>query len=365
MGEAGCTVSVAGSPGEWRALAPCWNRLLSASRADTVFLTWEWLDAWVQTFLAPGRELFVLVVREGDEIVGLAPWYLARSAGFVLPVRSIAFLGSPETSSDYLDVIALKGREKRVALAIYDFLFGAGGRRWDAAALREIPAASLFLAHVVDRLRQDGRHHQIDISAHCPAVALPATTEELLAGLSSGRRADLRRHLRIVEREGAVEFREHPPGLDGKVWEAFFALYEQNWGRGDERARPFFQRYALQGGEGRLRMDALACDGRYLAGLLQVSYHGVTSGVLMAVDKSRAYRSGVSLGNLLLGQCLTKAVGEGIATYDFLKGLEDYKFHWANSGRTTLALSFCQRRPAPVLRVWGGLVKSAARAALR
>ena len=49
-----------------------WNELLSASMADSFFLSWEWLSEWWKHF-GKGKELFVLAVRDSDGICGIAP----------------------------------------------------------------------------------------------------------------------------------------------------------------------------------------------------------------------------------------------------------------------------------------------------
>ncbi|MBI1735028.1 MAG: glycosyl transferase family 1, partial [Candidatus Rokubacteria bacterium] len=58
---------------EFRVLRDAWNALLAQSRADCVFLTWEWLFTWWKYF-SPGRELAILAVRDGAELVALAPF---------------------------------------------------------------------------------------------------------------------------------------------------------------------------------------------------------------------------------------------------------------------------------------------------
>ena len=363
MGD-GCRVEAVRTREEWQSLGPSWDTLLAGSRADTVFLTWGWLSAWVEEFLAPGRELFVLAVREGNELIGLAPWYTATSGRGLLRLRRVVPLGAPETAADYLDVMTQRGQEKKVAHAVYDYLFGEGAGLWDRLELQDVPAESLFLARFLDRLREAGKWHSLDLSAHCPTIRLPATVEELLGGLSPARRVKFKQYLRILERDGDVRHRSVAPADDPAALEAFFGLYDRGWGRSNPLVRPFVERYASRAsGEERLQLDFLACGGKEVAALLHLQHRDCRSLLLMAADKT--FNSKVSVGNVLVGLCLEQAVREGVQTYDFLKGLEDYKFHWANGGRSTLALSLGQRRAAPVLASWGGLLKSAAKAALR
>src|SRR4051812_22427996 len=80
------------------ALADEWNGLLAQSRADTIYLPWEWLDAWIR---AVGRkyEPFVIAVRDANgALCGLAPFYrMSYSLLGVLPFRMLRLAGDQPT----------------------------------------------------------------------------------------------------------------------------------------------------------------------------------------------------------------------------------------------------------------------------
>ena len=57
---------------DFQRLATDWNVLLSQSRSDCLFLTWEWLYTWWK-HLSENRRLFLLRVNSGNELVALAP----------------------------------------------------------------------------------------------------------------------------------------------------------------------------------------------------------------------------------------------------------------------------------------------------
>ena len=57
---------------EFSNLQTTWNNLLKQSDADNPFLTWEWLYSWWK-FYGDKSELMILVVREDDKTVALAP----------------------------------------------------------------------------------------------------------------------------------------------------------------------------------------------------------------------------------------------------------------------------------------------------
>ena len=101
---------------EFAALAKEWNQLLEQSASNTLTLTYEWLSSWWEVF-GEGRELYILLVRDGEELIGIAPMLKRTVQHYgVLPFRRIEFLASGEEEadeicSDYLDFILLRGRE--------------------------------------------------------------------------------------------------------------------------------------------------------------------------------------------------------------------------------------------------------------
>jgi hypothetical protein len=56
------------------ALESEWNGLLRDSKADIVFLTWEWIRSWVSVAGASVKPFVVVVRNSRTELVGLAPF---------------------------------------------------------------------------------------------------------------------------------------------------------------------------------------------------------------------------------------------------------------------------------------------------
>ncbi|HEU4390621.1 MAG TPA: hypothetical protein VFV34_22650, partial [Blastocatellia bacterium] len=108
-------------------LKPIWNSLLSKSASNTLGLTWEWMTTWWEVF-GEGRQLCVLVVRDGGEVIGIAP-LLKRTVQYygLLSYERLEFLGSGEDEADeicteYLDFILLAGREEEALSSIFEYL---------------------------------------------------------------------------------------------------------------------------------------------------------------------------------------------------------------------------------------------------
>jgi CelD/BcsL family acetyltransferase involved in cellulose biosynthesis len=344
-GQPEYTVIVVDSLAHWAELAKDWNDLLGQSRANVVFLTWEWLYAWAECFWTPGAELFILAIFRAGELVGIAPWCIQRRSCGPVTVRQIEFLGVSSAASDYLDVFARRGEEKQVAKCVYDLLFQEARSRWDTLALVDIPADSLFLLHLLNSIAEDGKHVDIQPGVFCPSVPLPATAAEFMVSLSPHRRAQFMRHQRLLERSGKVEHvtTMSRDGLDTSVLDALYGLYP--WKSGMEKARfyRFLERFLTRAaGTDWVQIDLLTVDGKPVAGLFHLRSAGTLFQYLLASDKT-AYPK-VSVGNLLIGLCLQQAIAEHIARYDILRGSEDYKFHWAVGGRRSLNVRIYQRR---------------------
>jgi len=92
---------------DWQALSglePEWNDLLARSRANTLFLTWEWVQAW-RAVVGEDKRLFVITVRdEGGRLLGVAPFYEYRLVLFkLIPYRALRVLGDYATGFEYGD----------------------------------------------------------------------------------------------------------------------------------------------------------------------------------------------------------------------------------------------------------------------
>ena len=155
---------------EWRALA-------AACPAATVFQTFEWNAAWWKHFgRVPGRMLRVVTFRDGaGTLVGLAP--LMTSFWYATPLRRLSFLGTG--TSDYLDILALPGREQEAAHALYKYLEASGG--WQIADFQQLREGSLLRQYAP---MQGSPLTVLDVPGEaCPYLALPGSWEMLLQGL--------------------------------------------------------------------------------------------------------------------------------------------------------------------------------------
>jgi CelD/BcsL family acetyltransferase involved in cellulose biosynthesis len=316
-------------------LRELWNTLLMNSAADHFFLTWEWAYSWAHCFTNPKRKLFVITVHEADVLVGIAPWYLSQDRVGPFLFRQIHFLGEPEGSSDYLDVILRRGKEKEVTLFIYEFINQTASTKWDALSLKYVPADSLFVTHLLSKVAAEGKYVEVSQGAYCPIVNLPGSFEQYFCRLSKNRREQHRRHTKMLYNSGEIAFETQCGKSCVAYFDIFFKIYQKNWNHNAKTISRMLETYISISDHGEaLQIDFLKCNGTYVAGLLHFHHQDALLMYLMAVDKDCFPK--ISIGNILVGLSLENAIRDGKSTYDFLKGLEEYKFHWATGGVTTL-----------------------------
>jgi CelD/BcsL family acetyltransferase involved in cellulose biosynthesis len=344
----GTVVTVIRSLPELERLAGQWKELLAGSQVNRLFLTWEWIYAWARCFVVKNRSLFVLSVIHRGKLIGLAPWYIEERRWGPWALREIRLLGTPDMGSDYLEMIARKGAEHRTVTALYDALKGPLSGAWECLRLEEVPAGSLTLQHLLARLDEEGRYYSCELKSFCPRVRLPATWEAYLGSLSRNRRERFRRDARRLEADADASVQligSEAPGFAGGL-DAFLALHREQWGPSSDRVRRFLEVFRDRwfGNDSAELLVVNENENTVTAGMLLLRYQDTTSMLLLSVD--RKFRKGMSIGNLLVGLSIKSAIEQGYRCYDFLKGAEAYKLHWANDCERSVCVRIYQRRSA-------------------
>jgi CelD/BcsL family acetyltransferase involved in cellulose biosynthesis len=334
-----------------------WRRLNLAARAGTMFLSPDWLEPWWAQW-GRGRELQLVCVREGVELVGFLPLFSEEvRLGGVL-VRRVAFVGDGETGCDYLDALAAPGREREVfehcLSALHDL-------DWDLCDLDGLWRESFTAVHLAQRFpnarQADGIVRDGRLRYVCPHIPLSGNYQQYLAGL--GRRENLKRREKwIFKQPGSSIECARTPEEAAKATEHFLALHRARWaadggsdGVGDERHETFHRdAIARLARSGSLRLYTLFCARRPVASVYGVVHQGKLNYYQSGYDPAWGSKS---VGLVLLARSVSDAFAEGLREFDFLRGNEGYKAEWARGERWTVQL-----------RLWRGARARAARAAL-
>ncbi len=306
-----------------------WSALLRKSRSDTLFLTWEWMYTWWECFQENRQLLILTVYDESDKLVAIAPLHInKKKIGGILVLKYVKFLGTLPVSSDHLDFIISKGEERKVLVAIVEYLFQE--RRWDYCLLTNIPATSLtgrLLKEIMGK-----RPFQSEISQVCPYIPLPGQIEEFYLSLSSNMRNTIKRRRRNLQKNyNGFELvtLENPDEIDDAM-ERLFILHQKKWmavkhegnfARSD--VRDFHKKIAGTFlNSDMLRLYFLRVQGKDVAALYTFKYDNKLFYYQGGWDPEWSKdRVGSILTNLVIEDAIIKRFSE----YDFLRGTEDYK----------------------------------------
>src|SRR3972149_538112 len=201
--------------------------------------------------------------------MGLLPLY-AESGGTLRIVGGVAV-------SDYLDLLAPVGGEEEAWAALLQHRSAETGV-WDLHCLR---ASSPTVSCLPSLAPQYGLRTRVSREERCPVLALPATWDGYLGGLTGKDRHALRRKMRRLERElpgAAVRSHAGAPGLD-EAMRAFLDLHRKSKpGKArfmEARLEELFRGVASAlAREGWLRLWFLEHDGHPLAAYLIFEYGG-------------------------------------------------------------------------------------------
>ena len=316
-----------------------WNALLACSRADTIFLRWEWIRSW-RKVLGDCVEPFAVVVRDhAGVLAGVAPFYktvykLVR----ILPYKVLRIMGDFPTGAECLDWILRSDREAEASRCIAMALADAAGE-WDFLWMRYVP----HWTGGRDRIREvsnDQGFHFSEREVLFGDMPLPASLDELLSSFGSSHRYNTRRDLKRTFEKSGTSFshcrkeEEVPRYLD-----SLFQLHGLRWGQegqpGSFRKKPnearFYREFALQAQrQGWLGLYGIEISGEFKA----VQYGYIYNGVYLQMQEGVDRDSGRGLGNILRLKVIEDLTGKGVKTYDFLGEMSEHKKRWHTTERT-------------------------------
>jgi CelD/BcsL family acetyltransferase involved in cellulose biosynthesis len=296
-----------------------WNRLVERCRAPAPFSTWQFQTAWFRTF-APGP-LHLLAAQDGaGDWIGLLPLYETPT-----PDGPVLRLVGGTDIADYLDLIAVAGREEEVWKGM---LAAIAELSWDAVDLRPVPVASPTPGLLEGLAASAGFGYRAEVDERCPVIDLPETWDAYLARLPGKDRHELRRKIRRAEAgRPRIEVGRTADAVSA-LMDGFIALHRlSKVGKArfmDEPMEKFFREL------GRALADAglaalwmLWLEDRPAAALFCLEQAGSVSLYNSGFDpEARAMSPGV----VLIARTIEDAIARGFRRYDFLRGEEPYKY---------------------------------------
>jgi len=320
-------------------LADAWSALRAVTPHASAFQSFAWIDAWRALVAPRGRQLHVLVLRDGGEPVAILPCDLGARGDLRLlgePVSNYQGpLHRPERVTDLVHALAAHLTSPETPVRLLDF-GGLPERSPFFSALRALDVPG-WSAPAVMR------------TATCPYVDLAGGWTTVLDRRTSASRRQLARKWKTLARLGRLEFHEvDSPARVRELLPELFTLFRQRWeGRHESggfagRFREFHLHAAPALAAAReARISHLALDGHVVAFYYAVRADGGTASYVIGHD---GVLGPFSPGQLMLIRALEAACVRGEREYDLSLGEESYKDEWASGARGVFRLLAWRRR---------------------
>jgi CelD/BcsL family acetyltransferase involved in cellulose biosynthesis len=351
---------------DWLASESAWSRLLAHSRADALFLSWDWLTLWWHCFageLAAVPE--ILAFYRGSDLVGVAPLYRRRVVRIrVLPATSVQLIGVSwrdpgQVISEYLDIVATAAETDTVRRACAGVLLGE--RTWTEWVIG-FTAASRQWCDVFARTEPGQNRYVREVD---PSVSYQADLgrgfDGYVRSLGQSTRRSVWNLRRRLARQGRVSFELLPAEEIDSGFSDLNRLHQLRWrqpafaGTGLEFHTRLARRLV---GRGELAMSRLRVGGQVVSVLYDLRKGVRQYNISMGFDPG--FDSRVSLGLLHLGYAMEAAAERQVATYDFLAGSgqrSDYKIHLSQVRRNLSCVQVLRGYLLPSLYRWHDRVR--------
>ena len=314
-----------------------WNELWNLCPCATSFQRPEWVLSWTKVFQP--QQLFVVEVRRGKSLVGLAPLFLYYSG----QERILAPLAA--SVSDYLDWLVEPSASSEILEKIFAAVRNANGSL-DRLELTDLPSTSSVLKFDFD----DWGCQRLEETV-CPVLTLPPNTKSIEEILAAKPRHNLRTARRRTDKAGHSQIEVADETTLDDFLTAMMHLHGARWtecgGSGmlaDSKIRAFHQLAApalLK--RGVLCLYGLRLNGQLIATLYALAERNTVYCYLQGFDP--AY-SALSPGAQILAAVIDEALRNGKTAVDFLRGREAYKYAWGARDQQTYRLCLRYRTPA-------------------
>lgn len=319
-------------------LKPVWNELLSNSDADTLFLTWHWIDCW-RTSLNKPVTPYIIILKEQDDIVGIAPLYTQDYTLFkLIPFKSLCVLADKHIGSEYPNFIVHKKNSTYYRQLLWQYIEEQSD--WDFVWITNIAAWKKCGKSLLQTLNNS---HSLQYSRPLSFAETDLSSltikpsnrrESLLSALSKSLRTNIRQTEKKMVKQGEIKhlFVTEPDDLQVHL-RTLFDLHDMRWQQvGTEgsfsRRQPLkdfyinFTPIALANDQ--LSLQLLLVDGIPYAA--QIGY--VYNNEFLAIQEGFNPDLIAGSGQVLRFYSLLKCLEMNLTTYDFLGVYTNHKRRW-------------------------------------
>lgn len=354
-------------PAELSSYRLLWKSLLAKTPGATFFQSLDWLEPYWRHY-GQHQKLRVLVVRAGDEAVGIVPLVVRTQRTRLGPAQVLTY------PLDHWGVFyGPIGPQPAATLTAALQYLRSRPRDWQMLALRWVHRDGSDRGRTRRAMRFVGWRPLEEIDQRAPAVDLRGSWDDYWSSRDPRWRSNVSRCERKLARQGSVRYlRYRPAGIAhddaDPRWdliEACLQVARKSWQAGVDKGTTLshgsVESYLRDGHEaaaraGGLDLNLLLLDGRPAAFAYNYHYRGHTYGLRMGYDATVS-RDGA--GTVLMRRMLADGFERGDHTFDLGPASLACKRPWQTSIETAYRYTYFEAGSprAQALRMKGYLKK--------
>lgn len=315
-------------------LEPEWNNAVRRAKVPHPFLLHEWFRTWWDCF-GTNRRMHIIVVRDGGEILAIAPLMTEQVHIYGVPARKVDLLHNDHTPR--ADVI-VSGSSRVAYDAIWEALRDASDQ-WDVLQLSRLPDRSPTRLAFASLARRENYATGTWRGDQSPYLTLSGTWDSYHASLPAKFRSNLRNRLSRLRAYGEpqLEVLDSPEEVEAAKDDAL-RLEASGWKdethtsiTSDPSVQRFYSLLAERAAGRRwLRLMFLMVGGRRIATAYGSCFDERL--FLFKTGYDPAYASCAPF-KILMYLATRRAFADGLQEIDFLGDAEPWKLEWTSTSR--------------------------------
>ena len=318
---------------EFLSLKPVWNSLLAKSDMDVPFISFEWFELWFKMF-CKDEEMLILIVKDGDETMAIAPLKKERIILRGIPVNTIKF---PANYYSTRAGLIMEGNNKGIMSFVLDYL-DKQEYKYDMLYLDFVVTDSFTDTQIRDTASSKDLALKEMKGANSPYINLHSDWASYLKQRSSNFRSNLKHRENVLRKEGNYEIILHKSDNAEKALSEMIDISKKTWKyarkagiAGSNKSIKFFSALTrMLAANNWLNIWILYLDGSPIAFIFNIVYKNRIYGKQTGYDKKYRY---LSPGNILIAETVKDAFDKKYEEYDLLGEDEPFKLEFTSTCR--------------------------------
>ena len=339
-------------------LESVWNITLDKCNQNNIFLTYEWLTCWLETYACDSKQ-FIICIKEDSEIIALAPLIIVNHNEFGLKLKKLQFIG--DGSCDYMDFIITKNHKLCIDI-FFDYIFNYI-QMWDFCVLNHF--SSEYCTLFSNTISLKSRYSLLNKINICPYINLNSDIDSFLKLRKTGLRYDLKRGESEFKKNGTLSYTKIIDNSQAlKELPLFFDMLY--------RRRKKVNREGTK--QSNMQLENIFIS--YIKNtklwpsinFCKLSFNGQPIAYHFGFEHNKKlywYKPTFDMrytknapGKLLIKKSIEYAIENNFVEFDFLLGSEPYKFQWSSEVRESFSLyTSNERYISIIIFYWFNFIK--------